>query len=94
MSHNTDNKQRISQQTAEAAIAGVDAKDLARARAAVNQGVESAQKQWIPTHLVVCALALELQNQISDSEPSAELSTYLHRLADFVSADAPQTGRH
>jgi hypothetical protein len=94
MSHNPDNKKRISQKAAEAAIAGVDASDLARARAVVNQGVEAAKKEWIPTHLVVCALALELQNQISDTEPSAELSTYLHRLADFVSADVPQTSRH
>ena len=94
MSHEADNKKRTSQQAAEAAIAGVDASDLARARAAVNQGVESAKKAWIPTHLVICALALELQNQLSDSEPSAELSAYLHRLADFVSANVSQTRRH
>jgi phage-related tail fiber protein len=94
MIHNPDNRKFISQEAAEAAIAVVDASDLARARAAVNQGVLSAKEQWIPTHLVICALALELQNQISDSEPCAELSAYLHLLANFVSADAPETGRH
>ncbi|MBT3564903.1 hypothetical protein N8881_04640 [Pseudomonadales bacterium] len=91
MSQKPDNKASIAQQ---AIIAGVDASDLVRARAAVNSGVQSAQKEWIPSHLIVSALALELQDQISAGEHSNELSIYLRRLADFVSANPSSTGRH
>ena len=91
MSQKPDNKAKIAQQ---AIIAGVDASDLVRARAAVNSGVQSAQKEWIQSHLIVSALALELQDQISAGEHSNELSIYLRRLADFVSANPSSTGRH
>jgi hypothetical protein len=78
----------------EAIIAGVNASDLTRARTAVKAGVQSAQNQWIPTHLIVCALALELQDQISDGEPSRELMVYLRQLADFFSSEVRQSDRH
>jgi hypothetical protein len=91
MSREPENEEQDSQ---EAIIASVNASDLARARSAVKDGVQAAQKQWIPTHLIVCALALELQDQISDGEPLNELTIFLRRLADFVSAEIPQSGRH
>ena len=97
MSQKPDNKASIAQQ---AIIAGVDASDLVRARAAVNSGVQSAQKEWIPSHLIVSALALELQDQISAGEHSNELSIYLFdtrtggmSLAARIKAARPVLGR-
>ncbi|MFT4853534.1 MAG: hypothetical protein ACI9B8_002768 [Sulfitobacter sp.] len=79
---------------AAALIAEVNASDLARAREAIAGGIKSAKEQWIPSELVVYALALELQSQIAGEQPSPELAIYLRRLADFVSADSTSIHRH
>ncbi|MDA0804611.1 MAG: hypothetical protein O3A23_03100 [Proteobacteria bacterium] len=90
----SDNSNNAEQKCPEAIIAGVDASDLIRARTAVASGVQLAQKEWIPSHLIVCALSLELQGQLVDAEASNDLAIYLRRLADFFSTEAPTTDRH
>jgi hypothetical protein len=79
---------------AAALIAEVNASDLLRAREVIAGGIRSAKEQWIPTDLVVYALALELQSQIAAEQPSPELAIYLHRIADFVSAESTSNHRH
>ncbi len=78
----------------ETLIAEVDASDLAQARDLIAKGVQTLQKQWIPTHLIVSALALELQDQIAGEVPSPELTVYLRRLADFVSYESELIEKH
>lgn len=68
-------------------IADVDASDLARARAAVARGIQAAENEWIPSHVIASALALELQNCIAGNQPSTEVATYLRKLADVISKD-------
>jgi hypothetical protein len=75
-------------------IAEVNASDLARAREAIAIGIKSANEQWIPTELVVYALALEMQSQVAEGMPSLELASYLRRVADFVSAVSTSADRH
>ncbi len=75
-------------------IEDVNASDLARARAAVAEGVEKAQRDWIPHHLIVSALALELQTCVSGHEPSSEVAGYLRKLADLISDEASSAGYH
>lgn len=87
-------KHSDSAQDPQALIAGVDAEDLARARSQISEGVRSAQAQWIPSHLIVSALALELQEQIAGEQPSPELSLYLRRLSEFVSHHVEPKAKH
>mgnify|MGYP001168970058 FL=1 len=72
------NDKRLSDLAAEA-----DDQDLARARAAITEGVKTARDSWIPKHLVAQALVLELQACIVD-EDSLAVVEFLRRMADTI----------
>ncbi len=68
-------------------VAEVDAADLMRARKIIAEALQSARDAWLPGHLIVEALILELESCVT-SEDQHAVANFMRNLADAIDEDS------
>ena len=67
--------------------AEVDAADLMRTRKIIAEALQSARDAWLPGHLIVEALILELESCVT-SEDQHAVANFMRNLADAIDEDS------